>query len=344
MDDKINNEWMVWVSCFTFNQASYIEDAMNGFTMQETDFPFVCTIIDDSSTDGEQEVIKNYLNKNFDLEDRKVVLHEETNDYLLTFARHKTNLNCHFAVLYLKYNHYRKKSKLQYIAQWSNNAKYSAKCEGDDYWIHPQKLQKQVDYMESHPECSYLFTDRYIDHEKLGIRQEIRYQKKKYSTHDILSGFIPGLQTVMFRRELMESSILKTKGINGDRLYAYAASTIGEVHCLHEITAVYRITGKGVSTSVRQDVFFNHVVGDMMRFHRNLKAHDWLAYCKGQSRNIGTYGAGLPKWKRLLGVYSAFRKIDDSVSISKFILIILLFIRYKFCLRFNIGDPKIYII
>ena len=54
-------KWMVRVSCMTFNHHAYIEDAMNGFCMQETDFPFVCTIVDDASTDGEPEVIKKYL-------------------------------------------------------------------------------------------------------------------------------------------------------------------------------------------------------------------------------------------------------------------------------------------
>ena len=67
MNEKNDYKWMVRVRCMTFNHASYIEDAMNGFTIQQTDFPFVCTIIDDASTDGEQEVIKNYLQDNADI-------------------------------------------------------------------------------------------------------------------------------------------------------------------------------------------------------------------------------------------------------------------------------------
>ena len=51
---------LVQVRCITFNHASYIEDAMDGFCMQETDFPFLCTAYDDASTDGEPEVIINY--------------------------------------------------------------------------------------------------------------------------------------------------------------------------------------------------------------------------------------------------------------------------------------------
>ena len=62
MNEQEKYDWMVYVSCMTFNQASYIVDAMNGFTIQKTDFPFVCAIVDDDSTDSEQEVINKYLN------------------------------------------------------------------------------------------------------------------------------------------------------------------------------------------------------------------------------------------------------------------------------------------
>lgn len=147
-----NIKYMVRVSCMTFNHAHYIADAMNGFCMQETNFPFVCTIIDDCSTDGEQDVIKNYLEAHFDLENSSVVRNEETEDFFLTFAQHKTNKNCYFAVLFLKYNHYSiRKPKKPYIEEWCDT-KYVAICEGDDYWIDPLKLQKQVEYLEQHPE------------------------------------------------------------------------------------------------------------------------------------------------------------------------------------------------
>ena len=58
-----NPEFKVFVRCMTYNQSKYIVETMNGFTMQQTDFPFVCCIVDDSSTDGEQKIISKYLNK-----------------------------------------------------------------------------------------------------------------------------------------------------------------------------------------------------------------------------------------------------------------------------------------
>lgn len=155
----VEYKYMVRVRCMTFNHAAYIEDTMNGFCMQETSFPYVCTIIDDCSTDGEQDVIKKYLEAYFDLEDSSVVRNEETDDYYLTFAKHKMNKNCFFAVLFLKYNHYSiRKSKKPYFEEW-RDTKYVALCEGDDNWTNPNKLQMQVEFMESHEDFAVCFGD-----------------------------------------------------------------------------------------------------------------------------------------------------------------------------------------
>ena len=49
------------VVCMTYNHAPYIEDALKGFAIQKTNFPFMILACDDASTDGEQDVIKNYI-------------------------------------------------------------------------------------------------------------------------------------------------------------------------------------------------------------------------------------------------------------------------------------------
>ena len=156
-----NTNFKVCVRCLTYNHALFIEEAMNGFCMQETSFPFVCCVVDDASTDGEPEIIRKYLQEHFDLEDKTIVRNEETDDYVLTFARHKTNHNCFFVVLYLKYNHHGKQElkrrKLHYVSKWEDNCKYIAFCEGDDYWVDKRKLQKQVQVLEENSECVISF-------------------------------------------------------------------------------------------------------------------------------------------------------------------------------------------
>ena len=149
------DSFKLYVCCFTFNHSRFIEDTMNGFCIQQTNFPYVCIIVDDASTDGEQDIIQNYIEQHFAINNEKKVRKVETKDYVMTFVQHRDNLNCFFAVYLLKYNHYSiHKSKMQYYAEFANNVSYSALCEGDDYWIDPHKLQIQFDYMESHSECT----------------------------------------------------------------------------------------------------------------------------------------------------------------------------------------------
>lgn len=184
-----NYSFLVRVGCLTYNHAPYITDTMNGFCMQETNFPFVCTIIDDASTDGEPEVIKKYLEDNFNLKDASINRNEETDDYSLIYARHKTNRNCFFAVVLLKYNHYKKKSKAQYISEWLHNSKYVALCEGDDYWTDSMKLQKQVEYLENHHEYSMCY--HAVNHISNGIicGNDRRFEKEcDISTEQIIEG------------------------------------------------------------------------------------------------------------------------------------------------------------
>ena len=139
-------KYMVAVQCMTYNQSKYILDALNGFVMQQTNFPYVVMVVDDASTDGEQEVIRKFVSEQFDTNDTSVAYEKETDYAYITYAQHKTNKNCYIAVLYLKENHYsQRKTQMPYLAEWRDYVKYEALCEGDDYWIHPQKLQMQVD-------------------------------------------------------------------------------------------------------------------------------------------------------------------------------------------------------
>lgn len=164
-------KFKVCVRCFTFNQADYIEDAMNGFTMQQTDFPFVCCIVDDASTDKEQKVIKSYMDRNFNLSDSSVSYKKETDYANIIYAQHNSNKNCFFAVLFLKENLYSKNENLkknEYISEWSQSCEYEAICEGDDYWTVCDKLQKQVCFMDDNQDYSFCHTgfDIYIQNFK----------------------------------------------------------------------------------------------------------------------------------------------------------------------------------
>ena len=207
-----NPKYLVQVRCITYNHAQYITDAMNGFCIQKTNFSFVCTIIDDASTDGEQNVIRKYLEDNFDLTDQTIVRNEDNNDYVLTFARHKTNKNCYFAVLLLKYNHYSiKKSKNSYLKEWREASKYIALCEGDDYWTNPLKLQKQVDILENNTDCMMCCSNgiSYSEtHHTSSLINPIPVEKSRFlSAHEVFfeeNALIPTC-SMCYRKEIADS-------------------------------------------------------------------------------------------------------------------------------------------
>ena len=248
-----NTNFMVSVSCMTFNHAEYIVDAMNGFTIQETTFPFVCTIIDDASTDGEPEVIRNYLQENFDLEDKAVVRNEETDDYVLCFAQHKTNKNCYFAVLWLKYNHYSiKKTKRPYISRWLDNSKYIAMCEGDDYWTYSNKLQEQIAILESHSHYSATTTNasvmRPFSMKPFGSsKNRVIYEMKE---------IVPRRQfhtaTIVYRNTSRMNCPYYGKG-GWDTFLWCCLLTQGPIYYEGKITCVYRKLGQGVTETTSKE-------------------------------------------------------------------------------------------
>lgn len=236
----------VYVSCMTYNQAQYIKETLDGFCMQETTFPFLCAIFDDASIDNEPQIIQQYIEVNFDLNNKGIVLKDETDDYIRVFAQHKTNKNCFFAILFLKYNHHQlRKVKDQYMAKWSENAKYRAICEGDDYWIDPLKLQKQVDFLDAHSDYALVYTQcKYFDQEtnKLSLGQSIPYKGFK---HGLLYGLSIATLTVMIRTDVFnkyykEINPVQYKWSMSDYpLWLYVAANYN-LYFLPDVTSVYR--------------------------------------------------------------------------------------------------------
>lgn len=145
------DQYKVYICSTTYNQASYIEDCLNGVAIQETSFTFVHHVIDDASTDGEQDVIKAWMERECYMEHAEYYDNEIC---AITIVKNKKNPNCTFAAYFLKKNMYVDPKKAELYKTWRQVCPYEALCEGDDYWIDPKKLQKQYDILEAHPEYS----------------------------------------------------------------------------------------------------------------------------------------------------------------------------------------------
>lgn len=291
MNTKEQFKYKVCVRCFTFNHVNYIEDAMNGFTMQKTTFPFVCAVVDDASTDGEQEVIKNYLKERFDLDDKETVRNEETDDYVLTFARHKTNRNCYFAVFFLKYNHYSIKKNKLYIREWQDKAGFIAVCEGDDYWIDELKLQKEVDFLEAHLDYSLVYTNYLED-----VNGELRKGSWNLLEGDCIKpyllrkGFFP-VPTTMFRIEDFKSleTYPRKRFLMGDVPLWIRLMRKGKVKKLTDFTAVYRVLSESASHSQNKEKrlkFIRSAIDVRLYFAEKYGYNDIAETLKKQLNNV----------------------------------------------------------
>lgn len=251
-------KFKVCVRCFTFNQSQYITNTMDGFCMQKTNFPFVCCIVDDASTDGEQKVIREYMDSHFDLQDNSVAYEKETDYANIFFARNKKSPNCYFAVLLLKKNHWGKKSKIPYLTEWRNICDYEAVCEGDDYWIDDEKLQKQATFLDKENKFGLVFTDyEIIDTENKVYQEEKIPALYKYMKQNISDGLVFGKLfnnpsgvmtcTIMYRMCYNKNYI-----IDHDRIMDISSQSY--IKYFKDKTAMYRINPLGMMRSQKDTV------------------------------------------------------------------------------------------
>lgn len=128
-DLSINEDIMVTLWCNTYNHSQFIEDALFGFINQKTNYNFEVIVFDDASTDGTSEIVRDYAKKHPNL----------IKAYIAKKNTYGTNI---------------RRQMLNSLKKEAIHGEYIALCEGDDYWIDEHKLQKQVDYLENHVECS----------------------------------------------------------------------------------------------------------------------------------------------------------------------------------------------
>ena len=255
----MDSKYKVCIRSYTYNQAQYIEDALNGFVMQETDFPFVAAIVDDASTDNAQQAITVFFEKNFDTREPSIAFQEETEYGKVLFARHNVNKNCFFAIVLLKENHFRqKRSKLPYISRWKENAEYIALCEGDDYWTDSTKLQKQVRVLDENPEyiiCSHDYIRFYQNSLSYGsntyyssLFSNVTSPKSiEYSLDTYFDGWWTQPLTCVYRNgDYLKQIPYSLYRFHRDDIFYYYVLKNGKGILLKDSMGVYRIHDRGV--------------------------------------------------------------------------------------------------
>lgn len=232
-EEEIRAKWansdckpLVSICCATYNHAAWIEDALCGFLAQKTVFPFEIIIRDDASNDGTTEIVRGYVLRYPNL------------------IRHVINASNKFSV---------GESPSQV---WPSlvNSKYMALCEGDDFWVVDDKLQKQVEILEGNELASMCvaLTDNFIQNgQGLSYHSTTDSMSSEVSLIIDTSGYYH-TSTFVIRvdvyKKLINEYYKKVKVFDDISLRSLLV-TYGPLMLLPEVVSVYRITGKGLYTS-----------------------------------------------------------------------------------------------
>lgn len=224
-----NDGTMVTVVCITYKHEAFIAQALDSFLMQRTTFKFKVFVGEDCGPDGTADIVREYARRYPDI--------------IVPFIREE-NMGAQHNLIDL--------------CQRATSP-YIAFCEGDDYWIDEYKLQKQVDYMESHPEVRVCGMETEIDApEDWHLRSWYRKMddgklllpnstpgfclKKKYSPASIINLNVAHTSTHFYRWNYdLEIPEWYYKGIVGDMPMLLLQLGTTELGFLPEVASVYRI-------------------------------------------------------------------------------------------------------
>ena len=224
-------EPVVSVQVSTYQHANFICDCLDGILMQEMDFPVEILIGEDESSDGTREICQAYADRHPDK--IRLFLHRRENNIAI---------------------HGRPTGRFQSTyTRFKCRGKYIALCEGDDYWTDPLKLQKQVDFLEGHPEYVLSHHDASIINEQGDTLDESKLpddNKRDFTRLDLMMG--PFLLTL----SLCARNVLETvppeflEVLNGDKFYISLLGQHGKGRFQGEVEpAVYRVHSESIWSS-----------------------------------------------------------------------------------------------
>lgn len=217
------NDVMVSIYCKAYNHEKYIRQCLDGFVGQVTNFKYEIVIHDDASTDHTADIIREYEAKYPDL----------------------------MRPIYQTENQYSKRVPVftKFMLPLMRG-KYIACCEGDDYWTDPNKLQRQVDFLESHEGYSACVHNTMVINMTNG-KQFLNYpnEDKDLSLQDVIKGGMACYQTssLMYHRRFAEHrpEFLRMQNGAGDYPLSIYLTLEDKIHYLGDCMSVYRFGGEG---------------------------------------------------------------------------------------------------
>ena len=243
-------EPLISIICTAYNHEKYIAKAIEGFLMQETEYDYEILIHDDASTDKTADIIRQY-----ELKYPEII-----------------------KAVYQTENQYSKGVKIsRTFLHPKAKGKYVAICEGDDYWTDKSKLQLQVKYMESHPECTLCFHASEAININTGKKRIIRPYKRDQicSIEDIILGqgtHYCATNSMLFPSEFALERPEFMKAIEvGDYPRRLLLASKGTVYYIDRVMSVYQTGVKGSWTTTRSKEIANGDYTNAIKFQNMIK-------------------------------------------------------------------------
>lgn len=227
-DDKV----IVSVIVQTYNHGKYIRECLESLVRQNTTFKYEIIIGEDESNDQTREICISFAEKYPEL----IILNLRSRKDVIKIDGKVTG----------RYNLIKNIESVR--------GKYMAFCEGDDYWIDDNKLQMQVDFLESNPDYSICFHDCYLlTNGKLSNFKPEGFFKDTYTLEDTFrSWFIPSASMLFRLTPEFELPEWFSKVFSGDRSLIALVASYGKIKYLDRKMSVYRILHSGQLSSTSQ--------------------------------------------------------------------------------------------
>jgi glycosyltransferase involved in cell wall biosynthesis len=234
------NDCILTVLILAYNHEQYIRQTLDGVLNQKTSFRFKILITDDASTDRTEAIIREYIDN-------------YPNKIIPVFNSKNIGLNPTLKIAFPLID-----------------TKYTCLLGGDDYWIDEYKIEKEVGYLEAHPDTSYVHTGlkRWIEdkncwganvnHWVWKMPKDRSKRLISFLNHDFTD--YPCASTCCYRTEILTKcnntypQLLDLTIGEGMLLHASMCMYGEKFHYIPDLTTVYRVRSNSLShnTDIRE--------------------------------------------------------------------------------------------
>ncbi len=247
-------QYMLSILVPIYNQEAYIVQCLDSILMQKTQYDFEVLVGEDASTDGSRAVLKRYE------------------------AEHPGFLN----IFYREKNMYHSACTNQQDLRSRSKGKYMITLEGDDFWTDENKIEKQIAFLETHPEYIAVAHNCSVVDEFSQPNGEAypECKENEYSLEQYVLNIYPGQTATLMSRnyyldpDLIDTSILEKTRI--DRAVYFMLCCSGRIYCMQTVMSAYRhVVDKGDSYSAkyrydyfREETWYGYLIDYAKRINK----------------------------------------------------------------------------